>query len=242
MDTNDIYVRPQVAWSKLRTARADGVNVYIYGATGFGKTELINRVLRRQNTVTFTGRDLTAADIAPDVLPVGNTVVIDDLQWAEGADVRRAILDLLRRTDMWVVLAGRSPVPEWLSPALHARALEVITESDLTLSADNVKELFHLMGANLPESTIDRIIPTLSGSPVPVRLTAQAFSTGIPYDQAMYDKLVHDYWLYLDHHIYRSWPEELQDFTVTGLPQAALTAATIRAAFSGVRIRPLPSP
>lgn len=212
MDTNDIYVRPQVAWSKLRAARADGVNVYIYGATGFGKTELINRVLRRQNTVTFTGRDLTAADIAPDVLPVGNTVVIDDLQWAEGADVRRAILDLLRRTDMWVVLAGRSPVPEWLSPALHARALEVITEGDLTLTADNVKELFHLMGANLPESTIDRIIPTLSGSPVPVRLTAQAFSTGIPYNRAMYDKLVHDYWLYLDQHIYRSWPEELQDF------------------------------
>ena len=212
MENSDIYVRPKVAWSKLRSARADGVNVYIFGATGFGKTELINRVLRRQNTVTLTGRGLTPADIAPEVLPIGNTLVIDDLQWVERTDVRRAILALLNRTDIWVVLVGRAPVPEWLSVALHNRALEVITEADLTLSADEVKELFRLMGAKLPETTIDRLIPTLSGSPVPVRMTAQALSIGAPMTRALYDKMLHEYWVYLDYHIYRSWPPVLQDF------------------------------
>lgn len=212
MDGNDAYVRPKAAWNKLRTARADGVDVYIFGATGYGKTELISRLLRRQNTVTFTAWNLTADDLVPEALPLGNTVVIDDLQWAERDDVRQAILALLRRTDIWVVMAGRSPMPEWLMPAFHERLLEVITEEDLALTAENIKELFHQMEAYPSDEVLAQLLPALSGSPKAVRMVAQALSTGELYSQAMYNRLMERYWLYLDQYVYCTWPEGTQEF------------------------------
>ena len=43
----DRYIRPEKAWKKLRAAQDIGHIVYIYGATGFGKTELARRYLEK---------------------------------------------------------------------------------------------------------------------------------------------------------------------------------------------------
>lgn len=36
----DNYIHPKAAWDKLRMAGARRQNVYLYAATGYGKTEL----------------------------------------------------------------------------------------------------------------------------------------------------------------------------------------------------------
>ena len=47
----DNYIHPKAAWDKLRMAGARRQNVYLYAATGYGKTELLHRYLRRRRHI-----------------------------------------------------------------------------------------------------------------------------------------------------------------------------------------------
>lgn len=211
MDSN-IYQRPKAAWTKLRAARADGIDVFLYGPTGYGKTELVTRCLQKAETTVLSAWRMTADDLAPEKLPIGRTLVIDDLQWAEAEDLQQTILALLRRTDLWVVLICRTPSPEWLMPAFRDRILSLISEADLALSAEGAKELLAQYHVSLSQEDSDRLFPALDGSPAGIRIVARFLAAGNALDQAAEQHLLETYWLYLDQHVYSLWPEELQEF------------------------------
>lgn len=64
----DNYIHPKAAWDKLRMAGARRQNVYLYAATGYGKTELLHRYLRRRRHIWLSGEGLTVEtlqEIAP---------------------------------------------------------------------------------------------------------------------------------------------------------------------------------
>ena len=42
------YIVPEAALKKLRAAKRHGKTVYIYGATGYGKTELVKQYLSKR--------------------------------------------------------------------------------------------------------------------------------------------------------------------------------------------------
>jgi LuxR family maltose regulon positive regulatory protein len=42
------YIAPEAALKKLRAAKGIGQTVYIYGATGYGKTELVKQYLSKR--------------------------------------------------------------------------------------------------------------------------------------------------------------------------------------------------
>lgn len=211
MDSN-LYQRPKAAWNKLRAARADGVDVFLCGPTGYGKTELVNRCLQKSETTVLSAWQMTAADLAPEKLPIGHTLVIDDLQWAETEELQQTILALLRRTDLWVVLICRTPSPEWLMPAFRARILAVISQEDLALSEESAVELLGQYHLALSPEESSRLFPVLDGSPVGIRILAQFLAVGNTLDKAGEQHLLETYWLYLDQHVYSLWPEELQEF------------------------------
>ena len=211
MDSN-IYQRPKAAWNKLRAARADGIDVFLCGPTGYGKTELVKRCLQPSETTFLSAWHMTAADLAPEKLPIGRTLVIDDLQWAEAEDLQQTILALLRRTDLWVVLICRVPSPEWLMPAFRERILTIISEKDLALSSESAKELLLQYHVALPHEDFDRLFSSVDGSPVGIRITAQFLAAGNSFDKAAEQRLLETYYLYLDQHVYSLWPEELQEF------------------------------
>ena len=48
------YMRPTAAYNKLRVARVLQQPVYIYGATGYGKTELVRQYLGNRKYVVFS--------------------------------------------------------------------------------------------------------------------------------------------------------------------------------------------
>lgn len=52
----DNYIHPKAAWDKLRMAGARRQNVYLYAATGYGKTELLHRYLRRRRHICSAAR------------------------------------------------------------------------------------------------------------------------------------------------------------------------------------------
>lgn len=75
----DNYIHPKAAWDKLRMAGARRQNVYLYAATGYGKTELLHRYLRRRRHIWLSGEGLTVETLQEIALPAEATMVIDDL-------------------------------------------------------------------------------------------------------------------------------------------------------------------
>ena len=53
------YIAPEAALKKLRVAKGLGQAVYIYGATGYGKTELVRQYLskRRRSEERRVGKE-----------------------------------------------------------------------------------------------------------------------------------------------------------------------------------------
>lgn len=120
----DNYIHPKAAWDKLRMAGARRQNVYLYAATGYGKTELLHRYLRRRRHIWLSGEGLTVETLQEIALPAEATMVIDDLARVLDPAVRREIVSMLDQPGLWLVLAGRCPLPSWLPAAqLADRAL-----------------------------------------------------------------------------------------------------------------------
>lgn len=111
----DNYIHPKAAWDKLRMAGARRQNVYLYAATGYGKTELLHRYLRRRRHIWLSGEGLTVETLQEIALPAEATMVIDDLARVLDPAVRREIVSMLDQPGLWLVLAGRCPLPSWLT-------------------------------------------------------------------------------------------------------------------------------
>ena len=139
---DDIYVQERTdktdeqceaakaAWDKLRMAGARRQNVYLYAATGYGKTELLHRYLRRRRHIWLSGEGLTVETLQEIALPAEATMVIDDLARVLDPVVRREIVSMLDQPGLWRVLAGRCPLHSWLTgPYVNGR-LSVIPEEE----------------------------------------------------------------------------------------------------------------
>lgn len=148
----DNYIHPKAAWDKLRMAGARRQNVYLYAATGYGKTELLHRYLRRRRHIWLSGEGLTVETLQEIALPAEATMVIDDLARVLDPAVRREIVSMLDQPGLWLVLAGRCPLPSWLTgPYVNGR-LSVIPEEDLRLSEKEIAQLYLSWGVQLPRN------------------------------------------------------------------------------------------
>lgn len=63
------YIAPQAALKKLRAAKRIGQTVYIYGATGYGKTELVKQYLAKRRYCYISCGEDAAGLLDPAILP-----------------------------------------------------------------------------------------------------------------------------------------------------------------------------
>lgn len=208
----DNYIHPKAAWDKLRMAGARRQNVYLYAATGYGKTELLHRYLRRRRHIWLSGEGLTVETLQEIALPAEATMVIDDLARVLDPAVRREIVSMLDQPGLWLVLAGRCPLPSWLTgPYVNGR-LSVIPEEDLRLSEKEIAKLYLSWGVQLPRNLLEkRIIPLVEGSPLGARLLAVEMSRGSSYTEELMNDLTRKFYEYLNQAIYSEWPEEIRE-------------------------------
>ena len=208
----DNYIHPKAAWDKLRMAGARRQNVYLYAATGYGKTELLHRYLRRRRHIWLSGEGLTVETLQEIALPAEATMVIDDLARVLDPAVRREIVSMLDQPGLWLVLAGRCPLPSWLTgPYVNGR-LSVIPEEDLRLSEKEIAQLYLSWGVQLPRNLLEkRIIPLVEGSPLGARLLAVEMSRGSSYTEELMNDLTRKFYEYLNQAIYSEWPEEIRE-------------------------------
>lgn len=78
------YIAPETALKKLRAARSLGQTVYIYGATGYGKTELVRQYLKSRRYQYISCAEDTAALFAlaedvPEGMPDGESGIPDGI-------------------------------------------------------------------------------------------------------------------------------------------------------------------
>ena len=130
-----VYIKPTAAFKKLDAAKLLNQNVYIYGATGFGKTELIRQYFKRDSYVyIYCSRNSCDLSVIPQESKHKITVVIDNVNSIENSDIRNAIKELCGRKKFWVIILGRSKMPSWLFDTFVIRNMTLIAEADLALS------------------------------------------------------------------------------------------------------------
>lgn len=212
------YVCPKKAWKLLKAAKSIAQTVYIYGATGFGKTELVRQFLGNKKHTVCSGH---SPSLCIDDLPqmgdwnkkVPQTVVIDDIQFLEDQEQRRQVLTLVERDDIWLILIGRSPVPTWLIPLYVKQGMLVIGEEKLQMTVDEVQEYIAACGVPAQtESVLQAIQADSRGNIAIVRMLTQLLSEGRRYDKELIKEIDKLFARNLESSVMLQWDPELLEF------------------------------
>lgn len=211
------YICPAEAWKKLKLAKNAGNTVYIYGATGFGKTELALQFLKGKKYIYLTcqngGPDLSLVPGEKQgndkpVLPV----VIDDIQFLDAEEIRREVIALMDRSDIWLLLLGRGRRPLWLAPAYLKDGFFVIGEEDLQIGMDEVQAFFKKKEIDVPQEAIGRICTRGNGNAYVVRYLTRKLLEGREFDGELEGETERVLEHYLENSVLVQWDPELLDF------------------------------
>ena len=220
------YIAPGTALKKLRAARSLRQTVYIYGATGYGKTELIKQYLKSfRYRYLSCGEDtaslMALAEDIPEDTPKGGkdtqnesrtVVVLDDLHLLKSAEGRSAALALAERKDVWLIMACRSPVPAWLMPSYVRDGFLVITEDDLCLGEKEVAAYMEAYKIELTEEELSSVCMKCRGNAYAVRHTALKIREGMRPGPELEQEIENAFEQYLENHVLVQWDSDLLEF------------------------------
>lgn len=145
---DEYYVRPQAAWEQMKAAQNTRQTVYIYGATGTGKTSFVADFLARKRYCYIDLAETGISEIAEVVQEKTDTAhekahaqmifVIDNLHVLDTQEDRsvcgQLIEELSGRKDIWLILISRAPVPKWLKSIFVRYIFVTIGEEELCLT------------------------------------------------------------------------------------------------------------
>ncbi len=211
------YIAPEAALRKLRAAKRLGQTVYIYGATGYGKTELVKQYLSKRRyryiscTEDFAGLLETAQEEGKEAEPRTVTVV-DDLHLLKDAEGRRAVLSLIKRRDVWLILICRSPIPVWLMPPYVGGGLLVITEDDLRLKKKETVAYMKSRGLDVTEEELEFVTQRSRGNAYIVRHAALKMLEGLRPGPKLEQEIAEAFAGYLESCVMVQWDSDLMEF------------------------------
>ncbi len=231
------YIAPEAALKKLRMAKGLGQAVYIYGATGYGKTELVRQYLSRrryryiscaEDATGLEAPELTeAAEAAQETMAQSamtqssgkgkeaqprTVMVVDDMHLLRDGEGRRAVLSLVGRKDIWLILICRSPIPSWLMPFYIKGGFLVITEDDLRLGEKEISAYMESQGLTVTEEELAFVTERSQGNVYTVRHTALKMLEGMRPGPEMAQEIVEAFAAYLESHVMVQWDSDLLEF------------------------------
>ena len=224
------YIAPEAALKKLRVAKGLGQAVYIYGATGYGKTELVRQYLsRRRYRYISCGEDATGlTEAAQKAVPQSvkaqgapsqnagkekeresrTVMVVDDMHLLKNAEGRKAVLSLAGRPDIWLILICRSPIPAWLMPLYIKGSFLIITEDDLRLGEKEISAYMESQGLALMEEELAFVAERSQGNAYTVQHTALKMLEGMHPGPEMAEEIVEAFAAYLESHVMVQWDSD----------------------------------
>lgn len=214
MDGN--YFMQVAAMQKLAAAEALSQAVYLFGATGFGKTELVRRYMAGRSYLRIACGELPWG---ADTLPIPaeragekQVIVLDDLHLLRDKQRRQAILPLIKRTDIWLILVSRSGVPAWLMPSYVSGGFIVISEDDLRLSEAEIAGFLDARNIPYTPAELRHLRRTTEGSAYLMKHTALAMQQGKRPGPALYKEIWNAFSDYLENNVLLGWESDLLDF------------------------------
>lgn len=219
MDKN--YIAPAFAMKKLKAARSLSQSVYIYAATGYGKTELVKQYLSNRRYIYISCAD---GSWNSEILPIKmenqkrrnsrTVVVIDDLHRLKNERGQRDVLNLLEREDLWVILISRSQVPAWLMSYYTRAGFIVISWEQLRFRKEEIEQLFSCFGIQLSREQMNRIEGISHGNAYAIELTARQFGENSVSEEDLYQRVQSQFEDYLEASVFLQWEPELLDFVM----------------------------
>ncbi|RKJ75681.1 hypothetical protein D7X33_16500 [Butyricicoccus sp. 1XD8-22] len=214
MDKN--YIAPSSALKKLKTGRSLPQTVYLYGATGYGKTELIRQYLSNRKYTYFSCGGLPwALEKLPPEEPDRQTrlvVVIDDLHRLKSSELRREVLALDEREDIWLILISRSPIPPWLMPQHIKRGFVVISEKDLQMDRKEITGYLDACGVTYTEENIQYLLDNAQGNAYILHHVALRMKEGSLPGPELRTEIRNAFAAYLENMVMVHWDSDLLEF------------------------------
>ena len=216
------YIAPEAALKKLRVAKGLGQTVYIYGATGYGKTELVKQYLSKRRH-----RYISCAEDASGLLKAAaqeegkgkgaqtqtrTVVAVDDLHLLKDTEGRKAVLSLIKRRDVWLILICRSPIPAWLMPPYVGGGFLVITEDDLRLGEKETAAYMESQGLTVTKEELAFVTQRSRGNAYIVRHAALKMLEGMRPGPEMAEEIMEAFAAYLESHVMVQWDCDLLEF------------------------------
>lgn len=216
------YIALEAALKKLRAAKGLGQTVYIYGATGYRKTELVKQYLskRRYHYISCEEDATRLLDLAGEAQQAGmekdmehrTVIVVDDMHMLKDGEGRRAVLSLVKRQDIWSLLICRSPIPAWLLPVYVSQGFLVITEDDLRLTGKEIAAYMESQGLMITDEELAFVSEKSQGNAYTVRHTALKMLEGQRPGPELAQEIVEAFAGYLESYVMVQWDSDLLEF------------------------------
>lgn len=207
------FVPAEEAYRKLHFSRGMNMPVYLYGATGYGKTMLLRQYLQDANVLWFSAEngewDLEAVNQASKE---NLCVVLDDLHLLIDEERRGQVVRLAQRTDLWLVLIGRMPTPHWLLPLLTQCRLGIIQEEALYLREKEISKIASNQNIHLTHEQLKYLEEKTMGNAVALSMTLQYIKSGSSLDEALTEKISTFFADYLESQVICRWNIAVQEF------------------------------
>ena len=214
MDQN--YIAPASALKKLKKARNLSQTVYLYGATGYGKTELVRQYLSGRRYTYLSCEELPWEDGAlPSEEPGRQNrriVVIDNLHRLKSEELRQEILALEEREDIWLILVSRSPLPAWLMPRHIKSVFVVVSEDDLRMGRDEITAYLDARGVVYTEEDIQYLQNTAEGNAYVLHHVALRMKEGQSPGPELRTEIREAFASYLENVVLVRWDSDLLEF------------------------------
>lgn len=208
------YMRPTAAYNKLRVARVLQQPVYIYGATGYGKTELVRQYLGNRKYVVFSCAESNweLEKLAAEPSDKKTIVVIEDLHLLINEERRQQVVDLAHRQEIWLLMLSRCKAPAWLAEIFLEQNVLIITEEDLSWDRETIRAYLEQLHIQLEEEKLERLHRESEGNAQAVKQTALRLLEGREIGSELTTDVSKIFSDYLERVVMAQWESEVVDF------------------------------
>ena len=209
------YIPAANAYRKLQFAEGSNAAVYVYGATGYGKTRLVQEYLDGREALRLSPMELEWELSALDEPRQDGSVrcvVVDDLQLLRDEEQKRTLLALARREDVWLVMLGRMQTPLWLAPLVTEGRMVVIPEENLHLSADEIRRIAEWEQLSISTETAEMFAANGQGNAYAIISIIKLMKSGEMLDDDLQSRIRDEFVAHLEKNIIPQWDIRLQEF------------------------------
>lgn len=204
------FVLPSIAYRQIDNSYKLGTAVYIYGATGYGKTSLVKEYLSDKEVLWFSAKEHDWV-ITEESLSGVDCIVFDDVQFIDSDAKKEQIVDCVKNSKLWVAIIGRSHSPQWLIPLIAEGLVRVIPEKQLFMAIEDVMEIASLNDLQISEKDAKCIVEKAEGNAYAISAVIQYMKNGVILEKAI-DVIGGVFSNHLEQEVIPQWDTYLQEF------------------------------